>query len=222
MSPEGDVAYHKSLFPRIKNNFYIYLMPTKTTIPFNCGTFFITFSCFNWINLIEIVNGYDIVYNWFDYLKKQNHYINGFVIMPNHLHAIISFRESENINITIGNGKRFMAYEIVKRLKQNNEVDLLNLLNNSVEKKRKAKNKQHEIWNLSFDWKHCSTRDFIEQKLIYIHNNPCSKKWNLSAHPSQYIHSSAFYYIENKEGFYPVTNFMLMEDINLTNTFYSK
>ena len=41
-----------------------------------------------------------------------------YVIMPNHLHAIIHFRESGfDLNAIIANGKRFMAYEIIKRLK---------------------------------------------------------------------------------------------------------
>jgi REP element-mobilizing transposase RayT len=137
--------------------------------------------------------------------------------MPNHLHVLISFVESENINTIIGNGKRFMAYEIIKRLKQNQALDLLNYLSSKVESKRKAKNKQHEIWNASFDWKLCCTRNFIEQKLIYIHNNPCSKKWNLCEKPTAYLHSSATFYIEHKEGIYPITNFMFMEDINLTD-----
>jgi REP element-mobilizing transposase RayT len=195
-------------------------MPTKTTIPYKSGTFFITFSCHEWISLIDKVNGYDIVYNWFDYLKKEKHYINGYVIMPNHIHALISFRDNGSINTIIGNGKRFMAYEIVKRLKEKGETELLNLLSNKVEKNRKAKNKQHEIWHTSFDWKLCETKEFIEQKLVYMHNNPCSKKWNLSETPSDYQHSSAKYYIENEVGVYPITNFMLMDDIDLTSGNY--
>ena len=82
--------------------------------------------------LIEKVNGYDIVYKWFDYLKAQGHFINAFVPiaigMPNHVHAVVSFIETEqNINSIIGNGKKFMAYDIIKRLKENNEIELLNL-----------------------------------------------------------------------------------------------
>lgn len=35
--------------------------------------------------------------------------------MPNHIHALISFAETgQRINTIIGNGKRFMAYEIIK------------------------------------------------------------------------------------------------------------
>ncbi len=39
--------------------------------------------------------------------------------MPNHLHVMIDFGVSEKIfNTIISNGKRFMAYEIVKRLQE--------------------------------------------------------------------------------------------------------
>lgn len=46
--------------------------------------------------------------------------------MPNHIHALISFiNAKQSINTIIGNGKRFMAYEIIERLKTNNEIHLL-------------------------------------------------------------------------------------------------
>ena len=54
-------------------------MPVKQTIPYRYGSFFITFTCYKWLPLIEKVNGYDIIYNWFDVLRKDGHYINGFV-----------------------------------------------------------------------------------------------------------------------------------------------
>ena len=75
------------------------------------------------MSLIDKVNAYNIIYKWFDYLKAQGHFINAFVIMSNHVHVIISFIETEqSINNIIGNGKRFMAYDIIKKLKKNNEV----------------------------------------------------------------------------------------------------
>ena len=165
------------------------------------------------MSLIDKVNGYDIVYKWFDYLKAQGHFINAFVIMPNHVHAVISFIETEqNINSIIGNGKRFMAYDLVKRLKENNEIELLSLLANAVETKRKANNKKHEVWELSFDWKHCSSDKFIQQKMDYIHSNPCKGKWNLCVMPEQYQHSSAKFYLTGAQGFYVVDNVAEMVD----------
>jgi hypothetical protein len=39
--------------------------------------------------------------------------------MPNHVHALINFVNSEkSINTIVSNGKRFMAYEIIKMLEQ--------------------------------------------------------------------------------------------------------
>ena len=94
-------------------------MPVKQTIPYNYGIYSITFTCYNWLQLIDIVNGYDIVYRWFDHLKQQGHYITGYVIMPNHVHVIIGFKKTyQDINTIIGNGKRFMAYVIINRLKE--------------------------------------------------------------------------------------------------------
>lgn len=189
-------------------------MPVKQTIPYNNGAFFITFTCIQWLPLIEKVNGYDIVYKWFDHLKTSGHFINGYVIMPNHVHVVISFTETlQSINTIVGNGKRFMAYEIIKRLQKNNETDLLLKLSSSVETKRKANNKKHDVWELSFDWKECNSIAFTNQKLEYIHNNPCTGKWDLCNIPEEYEHSSAKFYETGEQGVYQITNIMEMEDV---------
>ncbi len=116
--------------------------------------------------------------------------------MPNHVHALISFVATEQkINTIIGNGKRFMAYEIIKRLQAKGKTDLLLTLQNNVEEKRKANNKLHDVWKLSFDWKYCKSQAFIKQKLNYMHDDSCTGKWNLCSSPVEYIHSSAKYYL---------------------------
>jgi hypothetical protein len=73
-----------------------WVMPVKTQIPDDHGIFFITFTCFRWISLIDITNSYDLIFKWFDYLKDNAHYVTGYVIMPNHVHALIGFPDIEN------------------------------------------------------------------------------------------------------------------------------
>jgi REP element-mobilizing transposase RayT len=190
-------------------------MPVRRTIPHNSGMFFITFTCHQWLSLIDIVNGYDIVYNWFNHLKNKGHFINGYVIMPNHVHALLSFiNTKQSINTIVGNGKRFMAYEIIERLVKNCQKELLQQLSGSVEKHRKEDNKLHDVWIESFDWKDCRSNEFTWQKLNYMHNNPCVGKWHLAANPLEYMHSSAKLYLTGEQGIYPVTNFMEMEDVD--------
>jgi len=109
-------------------------MPVKRIIPYSEGIYFITFTCHQWLSLIEQTNSYDFVYNWFDHLKNKGHYLTGYVIMPNHVHALIGFRRSDqSINTIVGNGKRFIAYEIVKRLEKQNRTELLRQLQQAVE-----------------------------------------------------------------------------------------
>lgn len=190
-------------------------MPSRQTIPYSHGVFFITFTCYRWLHILEHAHAYDVVYNWFDYLKLKGHYLNAYVLMPNHVHAIISFiSDSKSLNTVIGNGKRFMAYGIIKKLKDNKDDKLLELLSDSVSTKDKLRKKQHEVWELSFDWKDCLSNSFVDQKINYIHNNPCSGKWNLSPTPTDYVHSSARFYEEGVQGIYAVTNISEMEDVD--------
>jgi REP element-mobilizing transposase RayT len=180
-------------------------MPVRTNMPYNAGLYFITFTCYKWLALIEQTNSYDLVYKWFDYLKTQGHEIVGYVIMPNHVHVMIDFSTStKKLNTIIGDGKRFIAYDLIKRLKEKGEVATLSLLEKAVQSKDRANGHLHEVWKESFDWKYCETAKFAYQKLLYIHNNPCSGKWNLALDITKYEHSSARYYISGKHAVYVV------------------
>jgi hypothetical protein len=121
--------------------------------------------------------------------------------MPNHLHLLLYYAGGyQSLNTIVGNGKRFMAYEIVNRLTHAGENKLLKRLTRCVKPGDRHRGKLHEIWIESFDVKECRTEPFIMQKLNYIHNNPCSGKWNLAIDPIHYLHSSASFYISGKDG----------------------
>ena len=74
----------------------------------------------------------------------------------------------------IGNGKRFLAYEIIIRLKNAGNPSILKQLEEAVEVTDRKRGKLHEVFEDSFDIKECFTEKFIKQKLDYIHNNPCN------------------------------------------------
>jgi REP element-mobilizing transposase RayT len=76
----------------------------------NYTMYFCTFTCYNWLHLFDITNAYDLVYKWFDELKKNNHEVIAYVMMPNHFHAILYFPQTGyDLNKIIGNGKRLIA-----------------------------------------------------------------------------------------------------------------
>jgi len=115
--------------------------------------------------------------------------------MPNHLHFVV-YRKTDkhDFNKVIANGKRFWAYEIVKRLKANEELALLQKLKDGVEPNEITKGKKHKVFRLSFDAKECFDIKMLEQKIDYIHHNPVSGKWNLVHDFTEYKYSSAGYY----------------------------
>ena len=158
--------------------------------------YFCTFTCFNWLPLIETTKSYDLVYNWFGLLKEVKTDIVAYVIMPNHLHCILHFPGADfDLNKVIGNAKRFMAYEIVKRLKEN-EIKILELLEAAVTEREKKKGQLHKVFINPFDAKPIFSDKFLIQKLDYIHHNPVSGKWQLAKDFIAYDHSSASFYEE--------------------------
>ena len=192
-------------------------MPTKSRIPYSEGIFFITFTCYQWLPLIEVSNGYDLVYKWFDLLKALGNYIIGYQLMPNHIHVVVAFRNSgKNINKIIGSGKRFIAYGIVEKLQKDDNQETLSKLQAGVRNTDRKRGKKHEVWEDSFDWKECFNNKMICEKLDYMHNNSLSGKWQLVEDPTDYVHSSAKYYITGEQGIYPVTHYMELEDVDLT------
>lgn len=181
------------------------------------GIFFITFTCKGWLPLFEITNSYDLVYKWFDYLKSNSHFITGFVIMPNHLHVLIALKNTDkSINTIISNAKRFMAYEIVKRLQCESRNDILQHLSDAVSASDNKRGKLHQVFEPSFDCKECYSEAFIEQKLTYMHNNPCTGKWSLATSPVAYLHSSASFYLTGEHSAYRIVSYKELMNVNLS------
>ncbi len=140
------------------------------------GIYFITFTCFDWLPLIHNTNAYELVYRFFNVVNTR-HELLAYVIMPNHVHFLLNYIDiSQSLNTIIGNGKRFLAYQIVKRLKESCDTQMLRRLSHGVKGGESKNRKLHAVWRESFDVKECWTGIFIGQKLGYIHHNPVSGK----------------------------------------------
>ena len=171
-------------------------MSIKNMYKNNCSLYFFTFTCHDWLHLFDMVNGYDLVYRWFDWLKVNGCFASGWVIMPNHLHAILYFsRAGFNLNKIIGNGKRLMAYEIIRRLEFSANREILNALSSAVSIRERKKGQLHKVFRDSFDAKEIYSEWFLNQKLNYIHLNPVRGKWKLVEDYTTYEHSSASFYM---------------------------
>jgi REP element-mobilizing transposase RayT len=175
-------------------------MAIRKQHPLTQNTWFVTFTCYNWLPLFENTKSYDVVYKWLKLIDtKYQIKTLAFVIMPNHVHLILHLPTDKlNLNTIIGNAKRFIAYDFVKRLGEQNETGLLSQLADACSDKEKAKGQKHKGFQLSFDAKEIYSLPFFHQKLDYIHHNPVSGKWKLCHEYTDYPHSSAAFYVDNK------------------------
>ena len=170
--------------------------------------YFVTITCHNWLQLFQMTDFYSNIYDWFHHLSKKKQQIVGYVIMPNHLHALIYIPpESEPINKIIGEGKRFMAYKIVKLLNKLCLTDTIEYLQHSVIFDDLIKGKKHQVFKRKSDIKLCYNERIILQKLDYMHANPVSGKWHLVDDYTDYEHSSASFYELNKQSTFDIVHY---------------
>lgn len=66
--------------------------------------------------------------------------------------------KSKGLNYVMGEAKRFLAYEMVARLKKQNQVEILSMLEQGVEANERKKGKKHQVFRLSFDGKEIRQR----------------------------------------------------------------
>ena len=137
--------------------------------------------------------------------------------MSNHLHALLGLKNSDqSINSIVSNAKRFLAYEIVKRLKEQQQNNVFEKLSPAVNASDSKRGKLHQVFEPSFDCKECYSEAFAEQKLTYMHQNPCKGTWSLAVSPGEYKHSSAKFYLTGENGEYAVTNHKQLMDVDLS------
>lgn len=151
--------------------------------------YFITATIVEWKHLFITPEYISIPLNSFAWMQQQKRILLfAFVIMPSHLHAIIK-PVSASIGDSIQQFGSFTAHAILRRLRRENQKDLLDLFQ---QKKRDVRH-AHSIWQ-DIQAKNIYSMDFLEQKMEYIHQNPLAKDWRLVEDRADYLYSSAGYY----------------------------
>jgi len=139
------------------------------------------------------------VYSWMHVAYGKGYRFLGYAIMPNHVHFLIRVPEGGAINTLLGNGKRFMAYELVQGLMSAGRHDVLLQLQQGLQPSDVARGQKHRVFATSTDLVECLSGKMIEDKLRYIHGNPVSKRWMLAEDAVDYPHSSFAFYVRGEQ-----------------------
>jgi len=151
--------------------------------------YFITATIVDWKHLFITPEYTNIPLNSLAWLQQQNQILFfAFVIMPSHLHVIIK-PESNSIGEIAQQFGSFTAHAILKKLRIDNQKDLLDLFH----QKKRDQRHEHSIWQ-AIRAKNIYSMDFLQQKMEYIHQNPIAKNWKLAEDRADYLYSSAGYY----------------------------
>ncbi len=120
--------------------------------------------------------------------------------MPSHLHAILK-PESDSIGAIAQQFGSFTAHEILKKLQEQNQKDLLNVF----QQKKRDHRREHSIWQ-DIQAKNIYSMKFLQQKIEYIHQNPIAKDWKLATDRADYPYSSAGYYDYGRKPIIEITD----------------
>ena len=123
-----------------------------------------------------------------------------FVIMPNHNHLIGKFSEKYPLSDTMRDFKKFTARQIYGQFQVKGNEKVLSFLR----KEGQAVKQEYKIWEDGYDARDVFSTKFLQQKIDYIHHNPCRPQWKLVESPEDYLWSTAGFYLADKSCVIPV------------------
>ncbi len=158
------------------------------------GIYFITASAIEWVQLFARPAYAQIVLDSLVFLRLQKFIkLYAFVLMPSHLHAIVK-PVSIPINELLQKFGSYTAHKMLKQLRQDNEIDLLQFF----QIHRRGRSRNLSIWQ-DIQAKNIVSNDVLEQTMEYIHQNPVNKDWHLVENRADYLYSSACFYDRNMQ-----------------------
>ena len=150
---------------------------------------FFTAVCYDWIRLLESEESKRIIIDSMKYRVNQGQVkVCAFVIMPNHIHIIWRIQNEFELMDVQRDFLKYTAKELLSVIRNGQGESGLEQLYVGL------KDRKYQVWkrnSMSID---LTTKKFFEQKLNYLHNNPCQPHWQLASRPELYKYSSASFY----------------------------
>lgn len=150
--------------------------------------YFTTCTILNWQPLLADDKYKDILIDSFRYfVREQSVEIYAFVIMINHFHIVWQIKEPYQLSQIQHRLLKFTAQVMKRKLKESNPRLLRRF---KVDKCDRI----YQIWKRK-PFSFAIYREPVwQQKVNYIHQNPCRSKRPLAEHPADYRYSSASYF----------------------------
>ena len=160
-------------------------MTNPKTLDIAGNTHFITFSCYKRRKLLTADAAKRIVISYLaSGVTKHGAQCAGFVIMPDHVHALVRFPESGVLS------------EFVKQLKRMSSYNIKRLLSDTLTRYGSTFHPEEPIWQRRYYDFNVHTHEKLLEKLTYMHENPVKAGLVEKAHDWPF--SSAAWYATRK------------------------
>lgn len=155
------------------------------------GLYFVTFTVVGWVDLFTRNVYRDILLDSFEFCRKRKGLnIHAYVIMTNHIHAILSAQGGYDLVAIIRDFKKHTAKKLIKAIKDGPESRSQWMLNKfSYEANRTQRGSDYILWQEGYHAEQIETNQFLEQKLKYLHENPV--KAGFVSEAEDFLYSSA-------------------------------
>lgn len=156
---------------------------------------FVTFSCYRRQRILDDDQAKRIVIHYLAaQLKNQNGMCMGFVIMPDHVHAMVHFQDSGMLSIFMNQWKRRSSMQLKQLYKEKltnygAKIDL-----------------EKPMWQPKYYGFNIFSESKAIEKLTYMHLNPV--KSGLVDRPESWKFGSARYYLLGKPIGVPITKIL--------------
>lgn len=154
--------------------------------------YFISFSVVNWIDVFVRNTYRDILIDSIVHCQnKKGLVVHAYVIMTSHVHMIISRKGSNALEDIMRDLKKFTSYKIVGAIMQHPRESRKEWLLKMFEEngRKNPNNTKYQFWQQDNHPIELTDNKMIEQRLIYLHENPVKAGFVRLA--EEYTYSSA-------------------------------
>ena len=161
---------------------------------------FVTFSVVGWIDAFSREHYKEIMIESLQYCAEHKGLsLHAWVIMTNHAHLVISSK-SAKLEELVRDIKKFTSKQIIKAISENPQESrkewMLNIFRFTGSGNKN--NKEFQFWKQDYHPVELTTNEMLEQRLLYLHENPVRS--GLVWEAWHYKYSSAIDYYTKEKG----------------------
>ena len=175
--------------------------PVKSNFDPN-NLYFITTTTVNRAHLFLLDRHKQIIAESLDYMRLKN-WLNlyAFVLMPNHVHLLVRFFPNIKLSDVMREFKKHTSKQIILACKTENNQKYLSYMEDAA---RTISGQTYKVWEDGYDAREVFSLPFLQQKMDYLHKNPCQPQLRMVDQPEEYLWSSACFYLLDKPTVIPI------------------